>query len=626
MFFALISIISSCFFGFELVAWFLAKHMDIITMIGIGNCIGIVISAWAFFIISYFIPLSFFHGLLHSVILIMMGVFIQIRCHFRFKITPIPIKILLFSVLIPTVFLTYFFYYGFLYKENYTKGACYGDFPFHLNLISSFAYGCNSQRKKIFQITTPFFANEPLAYPFIPNFYSAILKSCFNTSYHTCLVLPSVFMALSLFIIFSRLVFEFSNSNFACYIFPWLFLLSGGTGFLQWIRIGFKTPYYTDFVNNWAKNVHEGWFQTVIHILMPQRASLQSIPIAYAIILLLIIGEQQNKVVTKIYFLIGLLVASLAQVQPHSIIAVAQWGTIYFLINFKFSWRWIQIELSNYVVIGVVAIIFGLPQTTAYWDRTKNNFIKFAPIWQPSDHKTMAEFWWPALGPFIVLATIHAPMIFNRKQFNAYFPSFCVWLIANYIWYQPWNLDNTKVFNAAWIPLAVCGVSNVLSFMWNSKYRIGKIFAILLLVASCMSGSLAISMAYRETYPEWGNLQAQIEIADFIKTKTNPQSVWITSRWHSHPVTALAGRQTFVGYGGWTSSHGLDDRRREQIMRDLLRNPDDCRAADEYGVEYICSSVGQFSYDFRVPIDNKNWIQIYDKNYYRIYQRNKLAA
>ncbi len=54
-------------------------------------------------------------------------------------------------------------------------GSVYADLPFHLNLLSSFVYGCNQQATAFSSLLSPFYSGEHLAYPYIPDFYSAAL-------------------------------------------------------------------------------------------------------------------------------------------------------------------------------------------------------------------------------------------------------------------------------------------------------------------------------------------------------------------------------------------------------------------------------------------------------------------
>jgi hypothetical protein len=336
---ALLLVTAGSFFGAEVFSLLARHHLDFLTRCGIGSLFGILVSAWLFFIFTLWFPLTLVHGLIHSMVLYILSAVLFLWRR-RQKISSPPCVgrgLVIGSIVVPFMLLFGLFHFGFLYREYFVRGACFGDLPFHLNLISSFAHGCNSRRRFLFDLTSPFFAHEKLAYPIIPNFYSAVLFSCFNTSYHFCILLPSLIAAFSVLTVLSRLVIDFSGSDAACCVAPFLFLFSGGLGFTRWFKSEFRNEFFIDYVHFWGKNRYEYWFQTVVHILMPQRASLFSLPLAWAILLLLMgVGGSPAREF-RMFLAVGLLVALLPQVQPHSIVAAAQWAIVHLLL--RLPWR-----------------------------------------------------------------------------------------------------------------------------------------------------------------------------------------------------------------------------------------------------------------------------------------------
>lgn len=619
---------SGSFFGYEFVAFLVSKHFDIITLTGIGSLVGILISAWLFFITSLWIPLSFEHAIFHALLLNGISFLVGYKRPKRSKKLYMPILHYLIAVFVPFILLSILFQYSFLYKGVYTRGACYGDLPFHLNIISSFAWGCNSQRKFLFDVVSPFYANEPLAYPFIPNFYSAVLVKCFGASYHTAVLLPSIVAAYALFAVLSCLVYQFSRSKAACCVAPWLFLLTGGLGFTRWFNPKFRNEFNIDYVHNWGGDRYEGWFQTVNHILLPQRASLFSLPIAHAIILCLMTFGSSTIYETFGFSCIGILVAILPQVQPHSIVATAQWGFVYALIHFPWFNLKISVPfISNYLVLAGFAVAVGFPQIIPFVNRAQN-FIKFAPIWTgDAVKKNGLQYWINALGSFFVLSIIIVPFhlyMTSKSQFKVYFPSLVVFALANFIWYQPWHLDNTKVFNAAWIPLAVAGLANFLVYLWKKLKYIGLVMSIVLFSVTIASGALAIHQVLEYAFPIWSENDAAYQVGHFVIHNTDPRSIFITDTWHCHPVVTVGGRQTLLGYRGWVSSHGLPESDRMRVMTNLRNSPENTRDLDNYHVDYICTRKrDKTELVFNPPPNSKKWKLIYNQFGYEIYKRNR---
>jgi len=622
MIFATIAVFIVGYFGFQVISVLLGHKFDLVTRIGAGSIFGIVFSAWGFFICSVFYPLNKIHGVVHLFVMYVISHVINVLRKPK-NVNGQPLIIIGFSVVIPSIFLAFFFKTGLLHNQKITKGAAYGDLPFHMNLISSFSYGCNSQRKSIFDLKSPFFAHEKLAYPFIPNFYSSVLISCFGASMHVSIVLPSIIFGFSLCAIFSHLVYCFTQSNFITCISPWLFLLTGGLGFTRWFNKDYRNEFQIDYVHYWGGERNEYWFQSIIHILLPQRASLFSLPFAWFTILILM--KSDSSLDYRSFFAAGLFVASLPQLQPHSVIALAQWGIIYAIISFPWKYRssWISV-IKNYATLGSVAVILGIPQIIPFLDRTKPGFFKLSPIWKGENNRNFFSLWFYGLGAIFVLSIFVVPFILEKRQHMFYIPSFFVFIVSNFVWYQPWHMDNTKVFNAGWIPISLSGISYLFVYLYKKLKASGVIISLSLFVLCTASGFLAVSKSASLQYSLWRHAETPYEIADFVKKNTDPQSVWITDSVHTHPVVTLAGRQTLVGYRGWLISHGINDDERLKVISGLKKNPDNTEAVDKFGVDYVClMKSNEYAIEFAPNISLGKWKVIYQSYNYKIFKRLK---
>lgn len=609
------------FFGFSIVSFLLHKTIDVVFLVGMGSAIGIVLSAWIAYLLNFFFPLSYSFGLINIALLIVLSIHFHLRK--RKYVLRFPIWAIVGAIICPGLFLFWYLHHGLLYDEQFARGAGFGDLPFHLNLITSFAYGCNSQRKSIFDLVTPFFAKEPLAYPFISNFYSAVILKCFGTTIHLSILIPSTFLDFALFSVLAGIVSTFSKASFPTLLAPWLFLFTGGLGFLKWIKKPqFRRGFYVDFVHNWGGGEQGSWFQTIIHVLLPQRASLHSLPLAHSIILILMSVGTIQKVRHKPFVAVAILVAALPQVQPHSIIACAEWGLIFGILSiFPFSKKRFQAVVSNYLIIAAIAIPIGVPQMTPYFRRFKKGFWRVARIWKAEGASSLVQMWWRSLGVFFVLAIFGSATILTSHQWRSYSASLGVWLISNYIWYQPWQLDNTKVFNAAWMPIGLAGASVFLTRLVR-RGIIGKLLACLLMFFACFSGGLAAQMARREAYAVWIAYDWPHQLADWAKANSDPKSIWLLDDWHAHPITTLAGRQSVLGYGGWTASHGLGDERRRAIISQLAANPEMTRESDEFGIQFVCIRKSRPE-KLRFPVQaySSHWRKAFENNVWNVYQR-----
>ncbi|OHT01619.1 hypothetical protein TRFO_07535 [Tritrichomonas foetus] len=650
-------VFSSCLFGFEFCSIFVKNTIDLYTRLGIGFPFGIIITSWIFYITNLYFPFSCIHGIIVILLLLLFSLVAhsihrKIREPRKFSIED-----LFLTILFPSLFLMLTMFMSFLFDGKITRGAVYGDLPFHLNIISSFVYGCNSQRTSLFDTVSPFFANEKLAYPLMPDFFSSILIGCFNSSLQTSILLPSLPIAFSVFATFGKIIFLVSGYRFSSVVAPWIFIFMGGLGFTQLFNKEIYNEYNVDFVHNWGKNRYEYWFQTLIHFLLPQRLSLFSIPLCYGFIALLLSVkfdaysydnnsfEQKEKMTfrinIKIFFFCGLIVASLAQVQAHSLIALAEWTFAYAIINFPYkslfplkklihfrnwnSLRKLKEQIICYLILAVVAFGLGIPQLIPYVGRAKNkHFITFTPIWK-DNKKNFFSLWWSGLGVFFGLSIFVAPLTLNKRRFKNYLPSLFVFFVSNLIKYQPWNLDNTKVFNAAWTPLATAVIAHFLTYLYMKPYSLAQSLTLFYIIVLCLSGMLGVSGAMLVSAPLWDEREDPTILAKWVCSNTEPKSVWATDSFHNHPIMTIAGRQTIVGYRGWLSSHHLNENERIMAMNILNFDSERTEAIDKYHVTYLCYSKGDRREMTHEPKPNsRKWKKVFETQLFIVYKRINL--
>lgn len=602
------------------------NRIDALAQTGIGCVVGIVVGAYAFLLGRMVMPIGRLHLWIHCAVFFAAAAGIRMVWKKNVKRVRVVTVQNVFAVLVPLAFLCGMFYFGMFYREMFTKGACYGDLPFHLNIISSFAHGCNSvPRKGVFDLVSPFFSNLSLSYPIIPDFYSAVIYKCCNVGYHEAIVYPSIVCAYSLLVILTKIVNVFSQNSVACVISSYLFLLTGGLGFTRFFDKDIRNEFNVDYVHNWGKGRYEAWFQTVIHFLMPQRASLFSLPIAYSIIYLLMICGTSKKTDIRLFSFIGFLVALLPQVQAHSIIAVAQWCIFYliFSLSFKNIGKQLLTYLKNYSVLSVVAILLGFPQMIPFLFRvSEKNFMKILPIWKGENNKNFFSYWICALGVLFILSFTLVFFVLNRKQLRYYLPSVCVFLIGNFIWYQPWHLDNTKIFYAAWIPFVVAAVSHLLVTIHRKIRYVGTFISVVLFLFCVASGALANINAARLSFQLWGSKRDVTALAEFVK-RTPPNAIWLTDDAHTNPVVTLGGRQTVLGYLGWLSSHGIDyNERYHDVHYHIEKYPERIKYADKYNVSYVAvDRQNKNGLRFSPKPESKYWRKVYESRYYDVYKR-----
>ena len=111
-------------------------------------------------------------------------------------------------------------------KGNLQTGeSTYGDLPFHLSIISHIAYGYK------FPPDNPFYANAQLAYPYLINFFSAILVFE-GWSLRLSIIIPGLMLSLSLIGLIYDFTYNLTRDGLKSFFAVLLYFFNGGLGFI----------------------------------------------------------------------------------------------------------------------------------------------------------------------------------------------------------------------------------------------------------------------------------------------------------------------------------------------------------------------------------------------------------
>ena len=176
-------------------------------------------------------------------------------------------------------------------------------------------------------------------------------------------------------------------------------------------------------------------------------------------------------------------------------------------------------------------------------------------------------------------------------------------------------MDNTKMFYAAWIPIAIQVFGLYFAKILKNKYTM--IIGLVLIAAASAS-------AIKCTYDRISNKSTIIEPVDlefgeWCIENTPLHAIFLTSTWHAHPVCTVAGRQTYSGYGGWILSHGLDFFLKNEHMTWMLDDPYDQHLFHEDRITYVINRNNEFKKWVNIT-NQRMWVKIYDRNGYQCWK------
>ena len=225
-----------------------------------------------------------------------------------------------------------------------SAGVCWEDQSFHAMLASSFLYSDN-----LITLNYPHFEGWPLGYPFLPDLLAATLVRLGATLSQA--FSWSAWYAGSAFILLiwslTRAWFKETNTATLALI---LFLCAGGLGFLDFInesKAGLHWPDLLmkhDYVNGWELGLH--YHNPLTGVMLPMRTSLFGMPVALALLLLIVRLVENKESFRRDWLTLGILTGLLPLVHAHSFLVVVVCGTVYSLI-FLVPQRFMQVEGEN---------------------------------------------------------------------------------------------------------------------------------------------------------------------------------------------------------------------------------------------------------------------------------------
>ncbi|NLX82817.1 MAG: hypothetical protein GXZ04_03250, partial [Clostridiales bacterium] len=212
--------------------------------------------------------------------------------------------------------------------------------------------------------------------------------------------------------------------------------------------------------------------------------------------------------------------------------------------------------------------------------------------------------------PFLLLIfALFEKNAWHRRLFAG---AFVIFVIAEFILFQPNEYDNNKLFYVWWLLCAMPAADYAFTLFDRLKgLRSRRVIAALAVFVMFFTGVLALAREMVSNYMMFS--AADVRLADFIKHETPPDSRFITGTQHVNPVSSLTGREIVCGPDLWLYFHGFDTRARQEDITRFYQNPTaNADIPKKYGADYIL--LGSFERDVRPDED------ALDERYIRVYE------
>jgi hypothetical protein len=613
--------VASVWCGYEIVNLLAPPKWDQLTILSVGIPLGIAVISWLFFFIRFFASLT-------ASIALAVSIATFVFCYFVHRQNQKPIHFRRFEV----EFIFFFFLLSLLFyslcdvsflKDGYnSSGTVFSDLPFHLSLISSFSYGGNSLSNTMW---TPFYLKSPLCYPIIPDFFSSVLVGCGRASLRVSVAVPSMLLLLSLLFLLQDLAQTYSRRRIVPEVTILCFVLASGVGWKWMLGPECRADVNANMAHCFCKGKETFWIHSVVHYLLPQRSGLFSIGICIAVTLILVHEIDIGLKDSKALLLAGIITGLLPCISAHSFLGAGEYAL--FICIFNFPWRPFSFEtwkraVLQWAIFGGTALVLAIPQTVWLMRMKRRDFFVVLPIWIETNSKFgFFDMWWESLGAFFVLAIANVWPHTSEWQRLMYYPSIAVFVVSNFLRYQPGAMDNTKVYLCAWYPLACCAVAHCLVDVIMRCRRWVFLVALSIVVSFTGFSISSVVCLYKALTIPFAMFDiAEMNFGLWVMENTRPDAAMLAAGWHASPMMSLAGRLITMGYGGWVWSHGLDYGARERWIADLVRNRENVTRFVAEGISYAVGKEDGGHNAFPPPPPYSRWMPVVEIKNARLYR------
>jgi hypothetical protein len=510
----------------------------------------------------------------------------------------------------------------------------YGDLPFHLSIITSFADGAN------FPPEDPTFAGARFTYPFIADFVAACFVRA-GATLRQAMLLENLVLALSFVGLLHRFTLKLTRDWLAGLIAPVLVLFSGGLGWLNlWKDARWGSQGVFDILMSLPQqytitpDTGYRWGNSLTTLLIPQRGILLGFPLAIIVFTVWwqTLNEEkaegarqktpgskrkaesgrkegtgkkqkaESPALASAFRLLpsgfsmqrmavaGAVAGLLPLVHAHSFVVVMVVGSGVALLTRLKNWR-------AWAAFFVVATVIAAPQM---WWATHNSSVRAGDFfgwnfgWDKGE-ESFVSFWFKNTGLLIplILAALLWPggksegqkYLVPRRLLLFYLPFTLCFIIPNLIKLAPWVWDNIKVI-FYWFIVSTPIVALFLARLLRRGAWL-RAAAVALLLTLTLSGALDVwSVASRAVEIRIFDADG-VRFAQAVKLQTGPRSTILHEPTFDTPIF-LTGRRSVMGYPGHISSHGIEYLERQNEIRRIYSGaPDAARLLAKYGVEYV---------------------------------------
>ena len=476
--------------------------------------------------------------------------------------------------------------------------STYGDLCLHLGIATSLRNAAYPPHYSLLPGTL-------LGYPFLADGMVTTML-LFGADLAQGFVVTGTLMLMLVFTGFALLAYEITKSKAATAIAVLLMFINGGLGFLYPLdRIGRDATAFQEIFTGFYKTptnqpeLNLRWVNVICDMMIPQRTLLAGWMAVLPALYLLVEAMRSRE--TCDFVVLGVWASALPMIHTHSFLALGLVSFGAMLSSIRRAGEGGRLDaLRRFLLYGAIAVLLAAPQllTWSVPQTVNGGSLKLRFNWvnNMGDGRLIDAyiwFWVKNVG-LIWLMMIPAALYDDGQGENGSnalrralgLGALCVYIVAEFIQFQPNEYDNNKLFYVAYMammPAMGCYLTAIFERLKGIRGRVW--LAAVFMAASLLSGGLSIARECVSTYCLFGAQEARA--AEYIEQNTPADAVFLTGSQHNNAVAALTGRDIVCGTGSYLYFHGIDYSRQQADERLMLEQPADSGALFlQYGIDY----------------------------------------
>ena len=488
--------------------------------------------------------------------------------------------------------------------------STYGDLSLHLAV-------CTSIVNASFPLHNSLMLGATMAYPYLSDSIASSML-LFGMPLNTAMAFTGTLMMTLTYTGYALLTLQLCRRRGAAVLAYFLLFLNGGLGFFYTLDATVEGYSVTTFWDN-LRTVMEGYYQTptnqpdphnlrwvniICDMLVPQRGILGGWTMLMPCLNLLLPPLcRSRKHDVRALVLLGLFAGGMPLIHTHSYLALVLLSAgccLYCVLTAKKKWA----AFRPWLLFGAIAAALSLPQLLAFTfvqATGSDHFLRFQFNWcnnRGGNGLVDVYFWFylKNIGlPYllILLALLRRkpkgqPVPEDLRQYRLIASgAFLIYLIAEFILFQPNEYDNNKllyVWFLLCLPMAADYACELFARLRGLPGR--RVLAALFCVTCFASAGLTLA---RECVSDYYAYSVQdIETAEYITHNTPEHSIFLTGNQHLNPVSSLAGRTILCSSDLYLYYHGFSTGARRAEIAAFYENPaQNLDLLRKYQVQYI---------------------------------------